>query len=155
MVLRKFMAKSMGTKVMKSMTGKELAKELNIANPVPGNCYNKSTNLDDIYFSTNGGTIQHLSELRNTKANGLGILELVFYNNNSIIVFCRLNGLVNAMSKKQVYFNQGQDNIQRFFEDFLKTLKNWFKIILGEQKILVFFPAQSGRIFLTNQKKHP
>lgn len=127
MVLRKFMAKSMGTKVMKSMTGKELAKELNIANPVPGNCYNKSTNLEDIYFSANGGTIQHLSELRNTKANGLGILELVFYNSyNSIIVSCRLNGLVNAMSKKQVNFNQGQNNIQGFFEAAEKLVQDYF-----------------------------
>ncbi len=121
----------MGTKVMKSMTGKELAKELNIANPVPGNCYNKSTNLDDIYFSANGGTIQHLSELRNTKANGSGILELVFFNSdnpaiNSIIVSCRLNGLVNAMSKKQVNFNQGQNNIQGFFEAAEKMVQDYF-----------------------------
>lgn len=117
----------MGTKVMKSMTGKELAKELNIANPVPGKCYNKSTNLDDIYFSANGGAIQHLSELRNTEVNGLGILELVYYNSyNSIIVSCRLNGLVNAMSTKQVNFNQGQDNIQRFFEDAEKLVQDYF-----------------------------
>lgn len=121
----------MRQKVMKSVTGQEFSKMLNIDNLEKGIAYDKVTNLDDIYFSANEGDSLHLSKLRNVLPDEYGVLKLDFYNSqdsdhNDKIFSCCLKGLVGGMSKQQAKFNQAQNDIQAFFNAADKLIQEYF-----------------------------
>ena len=119
-----------GQKVMKNVTGKELADLLQInGNWIlnKGNAYDKKTTLDDICFAAKGGKPSPLSAIRSASPNGNGILELTFSckSTGEEIFSCRIGG-VTPTSNKQYQLSQAQNEIEAFFDVADELIRDYF-----------------------------